>query len=73
MTKKDDRITQIAEEWRSYCERLPGYRPHTQEEMAGIVLRWRERSERQLKESRLRPPGRRRKRPPGNDQGGNGP
>ena len=61
-TEPPDRLAKIAAQWRAYCAKLPGYRPHTAEEMDGIVLRWRNETERKLKESSLRPT-KRRKRP----------
>lgn len=64
-----DRLAQIAAEWRAYCAKLPGYKPHTAEEMDGIVIRWRQDAQQKLKESRLRPTKRRKRRDSGDQEG----
>lgn len=61
----NDPFSRIANKWRDYCRTLPGYRPHTKEEMSGIVVRWKEKARKALRESRLRPARRKKRRDSG--------
>lgn len=68
MTSKDDPLAKIHRDYQRQCQEWGTYRPLTEEQMAGIVVRWRQEADRKLAASQAKP-GRRRKRPGADSKG----